>query len=155
MSDLLHSVIGGVIVGFIFIKFSNNFDFSNKQKPDAVLEIANSEVSANLNADAVIRKCNSMHTTLGISDDDIRKAVDDINSLKQVAEVDEVGISWPKIIEYSLLIGMFVAFLMWANIESNGEVIYWLSVYFPSEMQTLGFQPAASYAKRPKTALNK
>ena len=153
-NELLPSIIGGVLVGFLLIKFSSHLDlgFSNKiKKNDDVVEKNQNETAIKLNADAVLKKCASMHHTLGITDEEIRKAVDDVNNAKYGTGSDaDDGINWVKILEYVLLLGAFVGFLMWANIESKGEVVYWLSVYFPSEMQTLGFKPAGHYARRPK-----
>ena len=139
------SAIVGVIIGAAAIALPSVVPKPEYGKKDDDMD-SDKVPKLKLNADKLLDKSSKFsqfQNVLGISDSDIRKAVDDVNKAQDdktntIPDLDPIN--WAKVLEWLIILPLFFGMLWFLNVESKGEVVQWLCSYFPLEMSTLKFE---------------
>jgi len=159
MEEIILSAAVGVIIGVMAIAAPTmvpKFDHG-KKNDDAANEGRKGNLK--LSADKVMKKAKQypeFQRTLGLTEDDIRRAVDDVNISQskkdEISMEDLEPINWVKILEWLILLGAGTCVLWFVNVQTKGEVVHWMCTYFPKEMSTLGFE--STYVRPTSTIPN-
>lgn len=166
MEHITISTISGIGLGFVLIfasimfpgrwfvedevgKSKKNDDISNDGDANTQDSDTNEQPKEKviyLNEDRVVRKVKKLQEVLGVPEDEIRQAIKEVNKAQKERENGDVKeddidepINYVKLFEYGFLLTIIVGGLYVANQESNGEVVDFLHLWFPKEMDTLGF----------------
>lgn len=168
MEEILLSAAVGVIIGISVIAMPTLIPKDDQGKKNDDIVIHRERKSAlKLSADKVLEKATQypqFQQALGLSDEDIRKAVEDVN--RQTANNDGSDdtaaqallemepVNWVKIVEWVIILAA-VYFLFWfLNVQSKGEVLHWVCTYFPRECSTLGVESTYTAAATATPALS-
>jgi hypothetical protein len=146
MEEIALSAAVGIIIGVIAIAIPTLVPKADHGKKDDDAS-KRKEPGLKLSVDKVMQKSGQypqFQQALGLTDDDIRNAVEDVNRAQsnkdEQSVIDLEPVNWAKVIEWIILTCVILGFLWFMNIESKGEVLHWFCTYFPREMSTLGFE---------------